>query len=110
MRWDGLGDSSESWWERFEDWTFTNCLMGAKGFIISMGIACSIIAGLILWVYIELTRPAEDKARRFAEDFVRETRKVDYEGHTYLWFERGHRAGLCHDENCKCRKWRAKGE
>ncbi|MCH5167859.1 MAG: hypothetical protein J1F35_08275 [Erysipelotrichales bacterium] len=28
--------------------------------------------------------------------------KINYEGHSYLIYDRPSRAGICHDENCEC--------
>lgn len=30
--------------------------------------------------------------------------KVEFEGHTYIVRSDWHRGGICHDENCKCKK------
>ena len=30
--------------------------------------------------------------------------KFNYEGHSYLLYQYGHGIGICHDENCECKK------
>lgn len=29
--------------------------------------------------------------------------KINYEGHSYLIYDRYQRGGICHDENCECK-------
>lgn len=33
-----------------------------------------------------------------------EMHKLEFEGHTYLVLKGEHTAGICHDQNCKCKK------
>lgn len=35
-------------------------------------------------------------------------RKIEFEGHTYLVRDNYHTGGICHDENCKCKKMEVK--
>lgn len=71
-----------------------------KEFILPVLLMVGILA---LGIY-GLTRSENDN---FVSERVQDTlKKVEYEGHTYLVYYSGYKFGICHDENCKCKRFK----
>ena len=60
------------------------------------------VIGLIVFFVTERTRPFSEE--KIETNFKENVRKVEYEGHTYLIFRTDSMFGLCHDENCMCKR------
>lgn len=47
----------------------------------------------------------QEKSKRVLESSMEyDIIKIEYEGHSYLIWNRPHRGGICHDQNCECLK------
>lgn len=63
------------------------------------------ILGIISLCSCEDQRPNDYKrAQKHIENNLKYSiHKIEFEGHSYLIYDGYSRAGICHDENCKCK-------
>lgn len=63
-------------------------------------LAISLVLVLVSWVNskteVEYVEKVDEKVT---------ITKINFEGHSYLWAEKGGKGGLTHDMNCKCFKY-----
>lgn len=71
-------------------------------FFFQVCVPLLLVIGLLSLFVFVLTRPVPDE--KIANEFKENVRKVEYEGHTYIVFRTDSRFGLCHDENCMCKR------
>lgn len=62
-----------------------------------------ILAIVVIAVFVAMICWLSDKEER-CNECMQSIRHVEYEGHTYLVYNSGYKFGICHDENCKCKK------
>ena len=84
-------------WDEFKEFCLSMSQALIVGFII-IAVLVAVVIALMKWDVIK-NSDIDYRSGKFAE----KVQKVEYEGHTYLWFRSGYQAGICHDENCKCK-------
>ena len=76
-----------------------NSFYHSLAYPISLFVILLIVLFGLLFVALE-TPVSQD----YVNDCKDHIKKLEFEGHTYLLFIYGYKGGLCHDENCHCKK------